>query len=343
MASAIVLWLLSGLVLAQVPGPGNDQHVVQVGAFAEPEKAARLLKILQQKGFPILTRTTTDAAGGMLTAVLAGPYANRGASLSAKEALEADGWSGYVRTVPVPLGQATYVTQETAPQSKIQTPPKTPPKTSPKTSPQAASAVAPANEIISRRQIGIADRSASRGLAAMRANDLRTAERLFREAISVDSGDGTFWSYLYTVQVRASTPAAAERTLQRGLISAREPTTLAKLYARMLLDRGEKLAAVNVLRAHRPLPGSDVEYDAFLAALLQQMGQYAEAGDIYRHLLTVEPSAGSWWVGLAMSYESLGDRPDALSAFQRALRAESLKVPLDRHARRRIAVLQSHD
>ncbi len=332
---AIVLWLMSGLVLAQVTNPGNAQHVVQVGAFAEPEKAARLLKILQQKGFPILTRSTIDAAGGTLTLVLAGPYANRGASLSAKEALEADGWSGYVRTVPVPLGQATYVTQETGPQSKIQT--------LPETSPQVESAVAPATAIISRRQTGRAARSVSRGLAAMRANDLRTAERLFREAVAVDSGDGAFWSYLYSVLVRASKPAAAERTLQRGLISAREPATLAKLYARMLLDRGEKDAAASIIQTHRPLPASDIVYDALLAALLQQLGQYTEAGDIYRKLLTVEPGTGSWWIGLAMSYESLGNRPDALSAFQRALRAQSLKTPLARHARERIAELQAHD
>jgi Flp pilus assembly protein TadD len=332
---AIVLWLLSGLVLAQVPGPGNAQHVVQVGAFADPEKAARQLKILQQKGFPILTRSTINAAGGTLTAVLAGPYANRGASLSAKEALEAAGWPGYVRTVPVPMEKATYVTQEPGPQSKIQT--------LPEASPQAESAVAPATAIISRRQTDRAARSASRGLAAMRANDLRTAEHLFREAVAADSGDSVFWSYLYSVLVRASKPAAAERTLQRGLISAEEPTTLAKLYARMLLDRGEKDAAASILQTHRPLPASDIEYDAFLAALLQQLGQYTEAGDIYRKLLTVEPSTGSLWIGLAISHESVGDRPDALSAFQRALRAESLKEPLARHARQRIAELQSHD
>jgi len=336
---AIVLWLLPGLVLAQVPSPGNAQHVVQVGAFADPEKAARQLKILRQKGFPILTRSTIDEAGGTLTAVLAGPYANRGASLSAKEALEADGWSGYVRTVPVPLGQATHVTHEPRPQSKIQT--------LPETSPQAESVVAPvtasATAIISRRETDRAARSASTGLAAMRANDLRTAERLFREAVAVDSGDSVFWSYLYTAQVRASKPAAAERTLQRGLISAEEPATLAKLYARMLLDRGEKDAAASILQTHRPLPASDIEYDAFLAALLQQLGQYTEAGDIYRKLLTVEPSTGSLWIGLAISYESLGDRPDALSAFQRALRAESLKTPLARHARQRIAEMQAHD
>ncbi len=177
----------------------------------------------------------------------------------------------------------------------------------------------------------------------MRSNDLPSAERSFREALVVDSGDGAVWSYLYSVLVRTSRPAAAEQALQRGLISARQPAALAKLYARMLLDRGEKDAAVSILQTHRPVSASDTEYDAFLAALLQQLGQYTEAGEIYRKLLTVEPSSGSGWIGLAMSYESLGNRPDALSAFQRALRTESLKIPLARYARRRTAELQAND
>ncbi len=209
------------------------------------------------------------------------------------------------------------------------------------------SAVAPATATILRRETvdaaTAAARSVTRGLTAMRGNDLPTAERLFREALTIDPGDGAVWSYLYSVLVRASKPGAAEQALRRGLISAKQPAPLAKLYARMLLDRGEKDAAVSMLRTHRPLPASDIVYDAFLAALLHQLGQYTEARDIYRKLLTVEPSTGSWWIGLAMSDESLGNRPEALSAFQRALRTQSLKIPLTRYARRRIAELQAHD
>ena len=209
------------------------------------------------------------------------------------------------------------------------------------------SAVAPATATILRRETvdaaTAAARSVTRGLIAMRGNDLPTAERLFREALTIDPGDGAVWSYLYSVLVRASKPGAAEQALRRGLISAKQPAPLAKLYARMLLDRGEKDAAVSMLRTHRPLPASDIVYDAFLAALLHQLGQYTEARDIYRKLLTVEPSTGSWWIGLAMSDESLGNRPEALSAFQRALRTQSLKIPLTRYARRRIAELQAHD
>ncbi len=177
----------------------------------------------------------------------------------------------------------------------------------------------------------------------MRSDDLLSAERLFREALIIDPGNGAVWSYLYSILVRASKPAAAEQALRQGLISAKEPAPLAKLYARLLLDHGEKDAAVGILRTHRPVAASDTEYDAFLAALLQQLGQYAEAGEIYRKLLTVEPDSGPWWIGLAMSSDSIGNRPDALSAFQRALRTDSLKTPLARYARQRTAELQAYD
>jgi len=203
----------------------------------------------------------------------------------------------------------------------------------------------PGKTTISRRETDDNDTFATvaMGLAAMRSNDLYTAERLFREALAVDSGDSAIWSYLYGALVRASKPAAAEKALQQGLVLAKEPVPLAKLYARMLLDRGDKDAAVVVLKNHRPTPASDTEYDAFLGALLQQRGQYAEAGSIYENLLTAEPNSGSAWVGLAMSHDSLGNRADAVSAFERALRTDSLKTPLARYARRRTAELTAYD
>ena len=203
----------------------------------------------------------------------------------------------------------------------------------------------PGTTTISRRETDDKDTSATvaMGLAAMRSNDLYTAERLFREALAVDSGDSAIWSYLYGALVRASKPAAAEKALQQGLVLAKEPVALAKLYARMLLDRGDKDAAVAVLKNHRPTPASDTDYDAFLGALLQQRGQYAEAGSIYENLLTAEPNSGSAWIGLAMSHDSLGDRADAMSAFESALRTGSLKTPLARYARRRTAELTAND
>ena len=88
----------------------------------------------------------------------------------------------------------------------------------------------------------------TRALKAMRSNDLFTAESMFRAALVVESGDVETWSYLYSVLARTSRPEAAERALQQGLVAADEPAALAKLYARMLLDRGEKDAAISLLK-----------------------------------------------------------------------------------------------
>jgi Flp pilus assembly protein TadD len=203
----------------------------------------------------------------------------------------------------------------------------------------------PGTTTISRRETDDDDTSGTvaMALAAMRSNELYTAERLFREALAVDSGDSAIWSYLYGVLVRAARTGAAEQALQQGLVLAKEPAALAKLYARMLLDRGEKDAAVSILKIHRPAPASDTEYHAFLAALLQQQGQYTEAGEIYQNLLAAEPNSGSAWIGLAMSHDSLGNRADAVTAFESALRTGSLKTPLARYARRRTEELMAYD
>lgn len=198
---------------------------------------------------------------------------------------------------------------------------------------------------IMRRESGAQDVDSivARAMQAMRSNDLATAERLLRDALAIDSGNAENWSFLYGVLTSASRPAAAERALQQGLSLADDSAPMAKLYAKTLLDRGDRDAAVSVLAAHRPAPASDTEYDAFFAALLQQTGQFAEAGEIYRKLLTIDPNSGAWLVGLAMSHDSLGYHEEALIAFERALASGSLKSPLDRYARRRTVELKANE
>ncbi|MDX1404906.1 MAG: tetratricopeptide repeat protein [Woeseiaceae bacterium] len=198
---------------------------------------------------------------------------------------------------------------------------------------------------ILRRESGQQDVESivARAMQAMRTNDLVAAERLLREALTIDPANVNSWSFLYGVLKTASRPAAAEQALQQGLALTDEPAPLAKLYARKLLDRGDKGAAIRVLDAHRPAAGLDTEYDAFLAALLQQAGQYEEAGEIYRNLLTIDPNSGAWLVGLAMSNDSLGYREEALFAFEQALASGSLTPPLDRYAQRRTVELTEYE
>ena len=216
----------------------------------------------------------------------------------------------------------------------------------PATEPDAAIPSAAAETLIVRRHPSKAEDGTSAplgsGLQALQSGNLVAAERFFRSALAIDANNTDAWSYLYEVQVRAAKLTAAEQTLQRSLSLASEPAVLAKLYARLLVERQQTARAITVLQDHRPVATHDSDYDAFLAALLQQHGRFAEAGSLYRELLDRDPRPGAWWIGLAMSSDSLGDRAEALAAFDRALRADRLKQPLANYARRRIAELENN-
>ena len=212
--------------------------------------------------------------------------------------------------------------------------------------PEADGPAAAAETLIVRRQPAKVEDGTSAplgsGLQALQSGNLAGAEKFFRNALAIDASDARAWSYLYETQARAGKAAAAEQTLQRSLGSASETAALAKLYARLLIERSETARAIMVLQNHRPTQTPDSDYDAFLAALLQQQGKFSEAGALYRELLDRDPQPGAWWIGLAMSSDSLGDRAAALAAFERALRADRLKQPLANYARRRIAELENN-
>jgi len=333
--SAIVLW-----------GPVTDGRWIpsfvriMIDGDARPQSRFQTVPKTSPRAEPSLAATSDNATTGNNAAIGEDAATGNNAAISdISRAVTPINTTS--KSSPAPLdGDLADTPADSAPSSQVSVESAISPKST-------AATIAPATATTVRRETGnvatAAARSAARGLVAMRSDDLLGAERLFREALTIDPGNGAVWSYLYSILDRASKPAAAEQALRQGLISAKEPAPLAKLYARLLLDRGEKDAAVGILRTHRSVATSDTEYDAFLAALLQQVGQYAEAGEIYRKLLTVEPDSGSWWIGLAMSSDSIGNRPEALSAYQRALRTDSLKTPLARYARRRTAELQADD
>ncbi|MBT8109062.1 MAG: tetratricopeptide repeat protein [Gammaproteobacteria bacterium] len=203
-----------------------------------------------------------------------------------------------------------------------------------------------ATPIISRRESAdpgaAATASIRRGLQALRAGKPLEAARFFEDALRTDPGNSEAWQYLYAARAGAGLQDGAEQALQRGLGASRSATPLAKLYARLLLERGDAAAAIRVLQRYRPTAASDTEYDTLLAGLLLRHQQFAAAGEIYQQLIDRDAAPGAWWIGLAMSNDSLGDRAAALAAFERALRADGLEPPLASYAQQRIAELRSN-
>jgi MSHA biogenesis protein MshN len=97
--------------------------------------------------------------------------------------------------------------------------------------------------------------------------------------------------------------------------------------------------AVEVLTRALPAVGSDNDYYAFYAALLQRLARHAEASETYRVLVEQQPDNGLWWMGLAISLDAMKEMEDALYSYNRALEGQSLNQELRDYVLQQIARL----
>ena len=141
----------------------------------------------------------------------------------------------------------------------------------------------------------------------------------------------------------------AASSLSEALQITPGATPLAKLYARILVDQGDVNEALLVLERARPTVSADPEYHALMAALYRQEKKHAQAALIYQQILMQRPGVASWWMGLALAQDAMGERAQALNAFQRAQRAGGLSAQVLQYVQSRItaltpvAVTSSHD
>ncbi len=93
-------------VVGPRPEPARASFVVQVGAFADADNAARLLRDLDARGYRGTVQRTVSDNGVGLTRVLIGPYATRDEALGAQASLADDGWTGYMQAEPAAVDRS---------------------------------------------------------------------------------------------------------------------------------------------------------------------------------------------------------------------------------------------
>jgi tetratricopeptide (TPR) repeat protein len=123
----------------------------------------------------------------------------------------------------------------------------------------------------------------------------------------------------------------AEEILHEGLSTQTVDSAWADLYARLLVNKGDIDGAIEVLVSVTPDMNNELDYYAFLAALYQKRGQHSEAIKIYREVLKVNSAKSVWWMGLAISLESLQQNGDALNAYNKALRGDRMSQDLQKY------------
>ncbi len=119
--------------------------------------------------------------------------------------------------------------------------------------------------------------------------------------------------------------SGAEKLLAAGLQEVPGEPRFAGMWARMLVEQGNLARALNILKLASPPVAGNETYHALHAAVLQRAGHHQEVVGLYRALLLSQPSSGTWWMGLGLSLEALGERAEARHAYTKAQGSGSLR------------------
>jgi MSHA biogenesis protein MshN len=77
-----------------------------------------------------------------------------------------------------------------------------------------------------------------------------------------------------------------------------------------------------------------------MAALYQRQGQPALAEKLYSQLLALQPNNATWWMGLGIALENMGNRTLAMEAYLKAGQSGRLNPELKMYAQTRVHDLQ---
>lgn len=132
----------------------------------------------------------------------------------------------------------------------------------------------------------------------------------------------------------------ARRHLQEGLAVNPAYMPFAVALARIHVDRREYSVALEILDKARTTGQTNTEFHALRAATLQRMSRHAEAADAYRMALGFGVQSGATWVGLGISLDALGRKPEAAEAFRRGVAAGALTDEVRAYADQRVRQLQ---
>jgi MSHA biogenesis protein MshN len=173
-------------------------------------------------------------------------------------------------------------------------------------------------------------------------NQARTgeAEESFAAALATHSGHVAARQALAALYLEHGRVDEARRLLQEGVALHPDNVRFAVVLARILIERKDYAAAIEVANGVRPPEQGDAELQFMRATALQRSGRNAEAAEAFQASLRGAPQNGAAWMGLAIALEAVGRKAEAGAAFKRAAAAGSLGVEARGYAEQRARELQ---
>lgn len=183
----------------------------------------------------------------------------------------------------------------------------------------------------------MAENTYRRGLVALQEGRINAALTDFERALEIDPRNEAARQTYISLLLENKRNDEAVRQLRLALgIDPRQPG-LAMILARLQLEKGGP--ALQTLLTTLPYAGSNPEYHAFLAGVLQREQRHAEAAQHYRDALQLTPQNGIWWMGLGISLQADNHPAEAREAYRRARAANGLSAELQAFVDRKLDAL----
>lgn len=179
-----------------------------------------------------------------------------------------------------------------------------------------------------------------RGVALLNQARTGEAEESFAAALAAHAGHIAARQALVALHLEHARVDDARRLLQEGVALHPENVRFAVVLARILIERKDYTAAIDVANGVRAPEQGDAELQFMRATALQRSGRNAEAAEAFQASLRGAPQNGAAWMGLAIALEAAGRKGEAADAFRRAAASGSLGVEARGYAEQRARELQ---
>ncbi len=179
-----------------------------------------------------------------------------------------------------------------------------------------------------------------RGAVLLNEGRVAEAEDVFASALAISPANEAARQALVALHLEQGRIDEARRLLQEGVALNPANARFASVLARVHIERRDFAAALGVIDALKAPEQGGAEIQAMRGTVLQQLGRHAEAVEAYQGALRGAPQNGAVWMGLAISLETVGKRPEAADAFRRAAATGSIGAEARAYAEQRARQLR---
>lgn len=157
-----------------------------------------------------------------------------------------------------------------------------------------------------------------KAITAMAKGDMRGAQDNYYQVLAHDPHNQGAREQLAALLYGEGRLNEANQVLEEGLRLEPQQADFRLLLARVAISAGDRQKALDWLTGYQPELSANLDYYATWAGLTQELGQHAQAADLYVRLLRQQPDQGRWWLGLGVAEDGQGHRQQALDAYRNA-------------------------